>query len=88
MTLLPGSFAGRYTDMKWYRAVVLSADDETKSASVLFVDYGNLDKVLCKNMRKSLLCYEYPIQASRCRLLRYPGMDEEPTEDELRCCKS
>ena len=83
MTLLPGSFAGRYTDMKWYRAVVLSADDETKSASVLFVDYGNSDEVPYQNMRRSLLCYEYPIQAIRCRLSRYPGPNEKPTEDEL-----
>jgi hypothetical protein len=62
----------------WYRAVVLFADDETKLVLVLFVDYGNSDKFLCKNMRKSLLCYEYPIQASRCHLSRFPGPDEKP----------
>lgn len=28
-------------DLMWYRAVVEKANDETKTASVIFVDYGN-----------------------------------------------
>lgn len=77
------SFFGRYTDRIWYRAIVLSSDDEAQSAFVFFVDYGNSEQVPYQNMRKSLLCYEYPIQASRCRLSRYPGPDTKPTESEL-----
>ncbi|KAI9549848.1 hypothetical protein GHT06_004542 [Daphnia sinensis] len=74
----------QYTDMKWYRAIVQSCDDETQTASVFFVDYGNSQsKVSYTNLRKSLLCYEYPIQANRCRLARFPPPGVKPNEDQL-----
>lgn len=73
-----------YTDSKWYRAIVQSCDDENQTASVFFVDYGNSQlNVPYTNLRKSLLCYEYPIQAHRCRLARFPAPGVKPNEEQL-----
>ena len=69
--------------MMWYRAVVLFADDLSQFAMVFFIDFGNCDMIPYQNMRKTLLCYDYRIQASRCRLSRYPRPNEKPTEDEV-----
>lgn len=41
------------------------------------------DKVAYEDMRKSLICFEYAAQASKCRMAKYPGPDKPAEKFEL-----
>ena len=70
-------------DGDWNRAIVVKPDDEAKVASVRFIDYGNESQVKYEDIRRELFCFDYPVQAYRVRLERYPASVHPVKTEEL-----
>ena len=56
-------------DLQWYRALVISADEESESATVQFIDWGNTGDVKIEKLRHipKEFC-ELPPQAIKCTM--------------------
>ena len=53
-------------DLGWYHAIVSKVEDT--QITVLFVDYGNEEKVNPKQLRKEIILTHIPKQAIQCEL--------------------
>lgn len=68
-------FAKYYLDRKWYRAQVVKKHGNDR-LSVLFIDYGNTDKVDSADLRRNIFADEIPIQSLACQLYNIVPLSE------------
>ncbi|XP_050349474.1 RING finger protein 17 [Nymphalis io] len=59
-----------FLDNRFYRGRVLEVNDEASSCLIHYVDYGNEEVCSFKNLRKSVVLHQIPIQAHKCVLNR------------------
>ncbi|XP_047531569.1 RING finger protein 17 isoform X2 [Vanessa atalanta] len=59
-----------FLDNRFYRGRVLEVNEEASSCLIHYVDYGNEEVCSFKNLRKSIVLYQIPIQAHKCVLNR------------------
>lgn len=68
----------KFKDGMWYRAMNLKTIIETQSACVLFLDYGNVEEVKFKDIRRMVSDFtQSPILMSLCRV---EGIPNNPSE--------
>ncbi|XP_061400437.1 uncharacterized protein LOC133336156 [Musca vetustissima] len=79
----------RYDDGNWYRAKIISHDDDYKMFKVFYVDYGNHQLVHLRNLAKcDTGMAQIPFQAIICRLanvreIQMPAQQKKPAIEKL-----